>query len=240
MSFIVEVVGVRKVYGRLEALKGITLRVREGEIYGLVGPNGAGKTTLLRIVAGLVKPTSGTVRVAGLDPYVNFSETRRIIGYLPEEAGTYDFLTGYEHFYFYSKLYGLEKESIEYGIELSGLGERLRDYTRSYSKGMKRRLLLALVLMRKPRLALLDEPTAGLDVHASLNVRRVIKKYVEETRASVIVSSHNMLEIEYLCDRVGLIFNGRIVAEGTVGELLEKYSAENLEEVFEKATSGYV
>jgi len=105
---------------------------------------------------------------------------------------------------------------------------------------MKRRLLLALVLMRKPRLALLDEPTAGLDVHASLNVRRVIKKYVEETRASVIVSSHNMLEIEYLCDRVGLIFNGRIVAEGTVGELLEKYSAENLEEVFEKATSGYV
>lgn len=238
MSIIVDVENVWKVYGKVEALKGVSLRVREGEIYGLVGPNGAGKTTLLRIIAGLVKPTSGFVRVAGVDPYKDFLEARSLISYLPEEAGTYDFLTGYEHLVLYAKLYGLGRSSIEYGVELSGLGERLWDYTRNYSKGMKRRLLLALVLMTKPRLALLDEPTAGLDVHASLSVRRAIRKHVEGTKSTVIVSSHNMLEIEYLCDRVGLISGGKIVAEGSVDELLSRYNARNLEEVFEAATGG--
>jgi ABC-2 type transport system ATP-binding protein len=238
VSIIVDVENVWKIYGKVEALKGVSLRVREGEIYGLVGPNGAGKTTLLRIIAGLVKPTSGFVRVAGVDPYRDFLEARSLISYLPEEAGTYDFLTGYEHLVLYAKLYGLGRSSIEYGAELSGLGERLWDYTRNYSKGMKRRLLLALVLMTKPRLALLDEPTAGLDVHASLSVRRAIRKHVERTKSTVIVSSHNMLEIEYLCDRVGLISGGKIVAEGSVDELLSRYNARNLEEVFEAATGG--
>ena len=238
MSIIVDVENVWKIYGKVEALKGVSLRVREGEIYGLVGPNGAGKTTLLRIIAGLVKPTSGSVRVAGVDPYKDFLEARSLISYLPEEAGTYDFLTGYEHLVLYAKLYGLGRSSIEYGAELSGLGERLWDYTRNYSKGMKRRLLLALILMTKPRLALLDEPTAGLDVHASLSVRRAIRKHVERTKSTVIVSSHNMLEIEYLCDRVGLISGGKIVAEGSVDELLSRYNARNLEEVFEAATGG--
>jgi ABC-2 type transport system ATP-binding protein len=238
VSIIVDVENVWKVYGKIEALKGVSLRVREGEIYGLVGPNGAGKTTLLRIIAGLVKPTSGSVRVGGVDPYRDFLEARSFISYLPEEAGTYDFLTGYEHLLLYAKLYGLGKSSIEYGAELSGLGERLWDFTRNYSKGMKRRLLLALVLMTKPRLALLDEPTAGLDVHASLSIRRAIRRHVEGAKSTVIVSSHNMLEIEYLCDRVGLISGGKIVAEGSVEELLSRYNARNLEEVFEAATGG--
>jgi ABC-2 type transport system ATP-binding protein len=235
---VVEVVDVRKVFGRVEALRGVSLTVREGEIYGLVGPNGAGKTTLLRIIAGLLKPTSGLVRVSGLDPYKDFYRVRELLGYLPEDAGTYDYLTGYEHLLLYAKLYNLSSEAVEYGASLTQLGSRLYETTRGYSKGMKRRLLLSLVLMRRPRVALLDEPTAGLDVHASLSIRRAIRRYVEETGSTVIVSSHNMLEIEYLCDRVGLISRGRIVAEGSVDELLARYGAKNLEEVFEVVASG--
>lgn len=240
MSAVIKVYNVHKKYGKTSALNGVSLEVGEGEVYGLVGPNGAGKTTLLRVIAGLVKPTSGEVRVMNLDPYRDFYETRRLIGYLPEDAGTYDLLTGLEHLELYAKLYGLQEENIKYGVELSGLESRIHDQTRNYSKGMKRRLLLAMVLMRKPMVALLDEPTAGLDVHASLAVRRAIKKYVAETRATVIVSSHNMLEIEYLCDRVGLIHRGKIVAEGSVRELLNRYSASNLEEVFERVTGDRV
>ncbi|MEM4718352.1 MAG: ABC transporter ATP-binding protein [Desulfurococcaceae archaeon] len=234
MSIVIEVRDVYKNYGKLTALRGVSMTVKEGEIYGLVGPNGAGKTTLLRIISGLAKPTAGSVRVLGLDPYRYFDKTRDIIGYLPEEAGTYDLLSGYEHLLLFSRLYNLPNSTITYGVELANLGDRLRDQSKNYSKGMKRRLLLAMVLMRKPKVALLDEPTAGLDVHASLSIRRSIRKYVDETGASVIVSSHNMLEIEYLCDRVGLIHRGHIVAEGGVEELLYRYNAKNLEEVFEK------
>lgn len=232
-DFVIKVYDLHKVYERVHALQGVSIRVKEGEIYGIVGPNGAGKTTLLRIIAGLVKPTSGIVSVLGLDPYRDFDKTRHYIGYLPEDANTFDFLTGYEHLLVYAKLYGISLENMDYGIKLASLGSRLYELTKTYSKGMKRRLLLAMVLMRKPKITLLDEPTAGLDVHASLAIRRAIRKYVAENKATVIVSSHNMLEIEYLCDRVGLIYGGKIVTEGTVEELFSKYGAKNLEEVFE-------
>ena len=144
-------------------------------------------------------------------------------------------LTGYEHFKLYARICGLGEDAVKYGVELSQLGERLRDLTSTYSHGMRRRLLLALVLMRKPKIALLDEPTSGLDVYASVTVRSIIKKYVQETGATVIVSSHNMLEIEYLCTRVGLIYRGIIVDEGSPRELIEKYNVSNLEEAFVKA-----
>lgn len=235
---VVEVRDLYKNYGEIRALSGITLYVKRGEIYGIVGPNGAGKTTLLRIIAGLIKPTKGYVRVNGLDPYRDFNKTRYLIGYLPEEANTFDLLTGHEHLLLYTRLYGETPENTEYGVKLASLGDRLYSLTKTYSKGMKRRLLLAMTLMRKPQIALLDEPTAGLDVHASLNIRRVIRNYVEETNATVIVSSHNMLEIEYLCDRVGLIYKGQIAAEGSVEDLLVEYRARNLEEVFEHVAGG--
>ncbi|MEM4481255.1 MAG: ABC transporter ATP-binding protein [Desulfurococcaceae archaeon] len=236
MSVAVELRGIYKKYNNVVALRGISLRVSEGEIYGLVGPNGAGKTTLLRIIAGLVKPDQGNVYVHGLDPYSDYAAVRNMIGYLPEDANTYDLLTGYEHIFLYSMLYNLTKEGVEYGVKIAGLGERVNDLTKNYSKGMKRRLLLALVLMRKPRVALLDEPTAGLDVHASFRVRKAIKEYVIENKASAILSSHNMLEIQDLCDKVGLVHEGRIIAEGSPWQLIKQHNARNLEEVFIKLT----
>lgn len=234
---VVELIDVHKVYeNRVHAVKGVTLTVKEGEIYGLIGPNGAGKTTLLRMIVGLVKPSKGVVRVMGQDPYRDFDATRAFISYLPEDANTYPLLTGLEHLYFYAKIYGAVNadEMVKYGAEISGLGKRLNDLTLRYSHGMRRRLLLAVALMRKPKIAVLDEPTSGLDVHASVSVRNMIKKYVAETRATVIVSSHNMLEIEYLCDRVGLIHNGVLIAEDEPRKLMRDHNASNLEEVFTK------
>ncbi|MCY0868672.1 MAG: ABC transporter ATP-binding protein [Desulfurococcus sp.] len=231
---------IHKVYDRdVYAVRGVSFTVKPGEVYGLIGPNGAGKSTLLRIIAGIVKPTRGSITVYGYNPYKDFEETRALIGYLPEDAGTYPLLTGFEHLQFYARLYsGDVKSMTEYGAWITGLGDRLYEKTVNYSHGMKRRLLLGVVLMRRPKLAILDEPTSGLDVHASVAVRRVIRQYVSETGSAVLLSSHNMLEIEYLCDRVGLIYKGRIVVEGEPRKLIEEYEASNLEEVFTRIVSG--
>ncbi|RLG47652.1 MAG: multidrug ABC transporter ATP-binding protein [Thermoproteota archaeon] len=225
-----------KRYGRVEALRGLSFSVEEGEVYGLIGPNGAGKTTTLRIIATLLRPDSGRVEVFGLDALERPLEVRRIISYLPEEAGAYRNLTGEEYLRFMAGFYaedeGELEEMVERGAEISGLGDRLRDKTKTYSKGMKRRLALARALMVRPRLAILDEPTSGLDVVHAHHVRRVIREFAEEEGVTIIVSSHNMLEVQQLCDRVGLIHRGRLVEEGAPEELLGKYGASNLEDVF--------
>ena len=239
MSNVVEVEDLVKIYpGNIKAVDGLSFTVREGEIYGLIGPNGAGKTTTLRIIATLLKPTSGRVEVAGYDIVENPDEVRRNISYLPEEAGAYRNLTGVEYLRFMAELYAKSKEEAERmvkeAIEISGLGDKIYDKTSVYSKGMKRRLLLARTLMVKPKLAILDEPTSGLDVVHALHVRNIILKYAKEYKVTILLSSHNMLEVEYLCDRVGIIYKGRLYTEGKPSELIEEYKASNLEEVFAK------
>jgi ABC-2 type transport system ATP-binding protein len=238
LSFPIEANRVVKVFGSIHALDGLTFTVEPGEIFGLIGPNGAGKTTTLRIVSTLLLPTSGTVKVFGLDVLQKAAEVRGIITYLPEEAGAYRNLSGWEYLEFMAK-FNVENrdeahETVKEAAEISGLGRRLRDKAKTYSKGMKRRLLVARALMSKPKLAILDEPTSGLDVLHSYHVREIIKRYVKERGVSVLLSSHNMLEVEYLCGRVALLDKGKIVAEGKPQELKEKFESENLEEVFAK------
>ncbi|MCD6428490.1 MAG: ABC transporter ATP-binding protein [Desulfurococcales archaeon] len=230
----VEVVSLRKVFGNVVAVDGISFKVEEGEIFGLVGPNGAGKTTTLRILATLLRPTSGSVRVFGRDVVKECDEVRKLIAYLPEEAGAYKYLTGYEYLRFMAKVYGYGDEVVEEGIRLAGLGDAIHRYVGTYSKGMKRRLQVARTLMVRPKLAIMDEPTSGLDVIHAVYVRDIIKNYVKKYGITVIVSSHNMLEVEYLCDRIALLGRGRIVAIGNPKELISKYDAKNLEEVFVK------
>ena len=238
MAFAVEVIDLVKFYGKVKALDGLSFNVSEGEIFGLVGPNGAGKTTTLRIIATLLKPSSGIVRVFGHDVVEEADEVRKLISYLPEEAGAYRFLTGREYLEFMAKIYHMPSSVVEEGIKISGLGAAIDRQVRTYSKGMKRRLLVARTLMVKPKLAILDEPTSGLDVAHALYVRNTIRKYAKEYGVTVFLSSHNMLEVEYLCDRVALINKGRIVDMGATKELLEKYGVKNLEEVFIKAIGG--
>jgi len=238
MSVAVEATDVVKVFGEIHALDGLSFTVKSGEIFGLIGPNGAGKTTALRIVSTLLLPTFGDVEVFGLDVVDKASDVRRIITYLPEEAGAYPNLSGWEYLEFMAKFKTKSAAEIhsmvEDAAEISGLGKRLKDRVKTYSKGMKRRLLVARALMAKPKLAVLDEPTSGLDVLHAYHVRGIIKQHVEKHSVTVLLSSHNMLEVEHLCDRVALLNKGKIVAEGKPLELKEKFGSENLEEVFAK------
>lgn len=236
----IEVSNLVKVYsGGIPAVDGLTFSVEAGEIYGLIGPNGAGKTTTLRIIATLIKPTSGSVRVLGFDVVEQAENVRSMISYLPEEAGVYGNLTGYEYLRFVAEIYAKSEDEarsmIEEALDISGLGSRIRDRVKSYSKGMQRRLQVARTLMVKPRVAILDEPTSGLDVYHAHYIRKCIRRYVDEYGLTVLISSHNMLEIEYLCDRILLIHKGRGVDEGPPRLLKEKYSSSNMEEVFLKA-----
>jgi len=238
----VEVAGLRKSYKPTVALNGVTFNIREGEVFGLIGPNGSGKTTTLRILGTLIKPTDGSALIFGTDVVKEPDAVRRMIGYLPEEAGVYNNLTGNDYLNFIGRLYASTVEGVSDMVaqakEISGLGERLNDRAGGYSQGMKRRLLLARVMMLKPRLAILDEPTSGLDVVHSTHIRSLIRTYVKEFGVTVLLSSHNMLEVDYLCDRIVLMNKGRIVATGTPKELKEANAAPNLEEAFMKVVSN--
>jgi ABC-2 type transport system ATP-binding protein len=242
LSLAVDAESLVKQFGNVRALDGLTFNMKKGEIYGLIGPNGAGKTTTLRIICTLLLPTSGSIRVFGLDPVAQADEVRKIISYLPEEAGAYPNLSGDEYLEFMAKFNTKNqnefRETIKEAAKISGLAERLRDKTKTYSKGMKRRLLVARALMTRPKLAVLDEPASGLDVLHAYHVREIIKTYVKQHAVTILLSSHNMLEVEYLCDRVALLNKGKIVVEGKPDELKQQYKSENLEEVFAKVV-GY-
>ena len=238
LSLAVDAKALVKQFGGIRALDGLSFAIQPAEIYGLIGPNGAGKTTALRIISTLLLPTSGSISVFGVDVVGQAAEVRRIISHLPEEAGAYPNLSGWEYLEFmarFSRKSGGEfKQMIDEATEISGLGERLKDKAKTYSKGMKRRLLVARALMGHPRLAVLDEPASGLDVLHAYHVREIVKRYVRDYGVTVLLSSHNMLEVEYLCDRVALLNKGKIVVEGRPRELEAKFNSANLEEVFAK------
>ncbi len=232
---VVEVRNLVKSFGEFAALDNISFRVDEDEIFGLIGPNGAGKTTTLRILATLLLPTSGYVRVLGYDVVRDADKVRPLISYLAEDAGTYRNLTGYEYLSIVARVYfgsGTDAEStVEEAVKISGLGDRINDKMKTYSKGMKRRIQVARALMTKPRLAILDEPTSGLDIFHAQHVRRLIKRHVEEGGV-VILSSHNMLEVEHLCSRLAFIHRGRIMIEGEPQTIKDEYGVSNLEDAF--------
>jgi ABC-2 type transport system ATP-binding protein len=235
---VVEVRGLKKAYGPIVALDGISFDVLQGEVFGLIGPNGSGKTTTLRILSTLIKPTSGTAMVLGHDVVRDAEKVKGLISYLPGEAGAYQNLTGREYLRFMGNLYASNREELTQMIaaasDISGLGNRLGDKAKTYSQGMGRRLLIARSLMFKPKLAIMDEPTSGLDVVHATYVRRMIKDYVRDFGVTVLLSSHNMLEVDFLCDRIALINSGRLLAVGSPQEIKASTRADNLEDAFMK------
>jgi len=232
---VLSVSGLTKRYGDLEAVRGIDFEVGTGEVFALIGPNGAGKTTTLRMVATILRPSGGQISVGGTDAIADPGRVRKMVSYLPEEAGAYKNLKALEYLKFVADIFFDDKaraaHAVEVGREVSGLGDRLNDKLGSYSKGMTRKLLLARTVMTEPTLAILDEPTSGLDVINALELRERIKQ-LAAAGMSVLLSSHNMLEIEFLSDRVAIIANGCIHATGTAAELKQEYGTENLEQVF--------
>jgi ABC-2 type transport system ATP-binding protein len=237
LESVLQVENLRKLYGKFEALKGVSFEVKKGEVFALIGPNGAGKTTTLRIIATLLTPSDGKITFMGKDLRKESDFVRENISYLPEEAGAYKNMRGIDYLRFMATFYAKDQRELDEFLErarkICRLGDRLKDKVGTYSKGMTRKLLLARALMTKPTLAILDEPTSGLDVINALEIREIIREYVKEG-TSVLLSSHNMLEIEFLSDRVALINQGKILETGTSEELKERYNAKNLEEVFRR------
>lgn len=240
MNLALEIDSLVKRFGDTEAVSSVSFNVPEKEVFALIGPNGAGKSTTLKMVATILTPTSGSVKIFGQDISKYALQVREQISYLPEEAGAYKNLSGRAYLQFMASMYAhthaQAKEFASTGMEISGLGKRLKDKVKTYSKGMTRKLLLARTVMVKPKLAILDEPTSGLDVINALEIRDTIRN-LTRSGMTVLLSSHNMLEIEYLSDRVGLIHQGKMREIGSVDSLKEKYGARNLEEVFVKIAS---
>ena len=231
---------VRKSYGEREAVHGISLTVKEGEIFGLIGHNGAGKTTTLRMISTILRITGGRISVFGHDVATEPEEVRRIISYLPEDAGAYKDLTGRAYLEFMASFFatGAEKEEmVSRGMALADLGERIDSKVDTYSKGMMRRLLIARAIMPHPKLAIMDEVTSGLDVINAYEIREVIRS-IARSGVTVVMSSHNMFEVDMLCDRVGMIDQGNLILLGSPEELKEEYGVQTLEEVFVKAVKG--
>jgi ABC-2 type transport system ATP-binding protein len=232
--FALEVSQLSKRLGQQPVLKNLSFSVEAGEVFGLIGPNGAGKTTTLRIIATLLQIDSGRVGVLGYELPRDAVQVRQIISYLPEDAGAYRQMRGREYLEFVAHFFthaGKPAELVARGVDIAALGEAIDDKVETYSKGMMRRLLVARALMANPRLAILDEPSSGLDVINAREVRRIITD-AARGGMTVLLSSHNMLEVELICQRVALIHDGHIVATGSPQELKSQYHAANIEEVF--------
>ena len=232
---LVEVKNLVKNYGKIEAVRGISFTIDKGEIFGLIGPNGAGKTTTLRVLSTLLTITSGNIKIMNYDLDKKPGEIRKIISYLPEDAGAYKNLTGRKYLEFIANFFESDQKQdmIRKGIEIADLSDRIDDRVDTYSKGMTRKLLVGRALMTNPKLTILDEPTSGLDVINAQEIRKLIKN-TSKKGTTILLSSHNMLEVEYLCDRIALLSKGKIVEEGVPKTLMNKYKASNIEEVFTK------
>jgi len=242
MAKVLEVKELSKQYSKVLAADKVSFDIEEGEIFALIGPNGAGKTTTIRMISTLITPTSGDAVVAGNSVVKNPDKVRECITYLPDEAGAYKNMTGLKYLQFMAGLFDTDLDKINACVdkakEICGLGDRLNDKIGSYSRGMTRKLLLARAVMTKPKLAILDEPTSGLDVLNAIEIRKTIKKLAKEEGISFLLSSHNMLEIEFVSDRVGIISKGHLMVTGRSDELKERYNAANLEEVFERVVTA--
>jgi len=214
-----------KRYGRLLAVNDLSLTVEEGEVFALLGPNGAGKTTTMSVLMGFIFPTVGSIRIFGQDMTDEGRETRRRIGFMPEELGLYDSLTGYEHLEFYGRLFGMEKrereEKIHDMLQLVGLTDRKDSLVREYSHGMRQRLGVAQALINEPDLLILDEPTSGLDPRASHEVREIIKSLAAR-HITLILSSHLLHEVEQVCDTVAIINKGKLIRKDTIKDLVRE------------------
>lgn len=243
MGEILRVENLTKEYKKgVVAVNSVNFSVNEGEIFALIGPNGAGKTSTIRMISTLITPTDGDAFVDGHSIIKEPDKVRQAITYLPDEAGAYKTMTGMDYLYFMAGLFSSDKDEIDTfvnrGVNMCGLGDRLEEKIGGYSRGMIRKLLLSRAVMTRPRLAILDEATSGLDVINALDIRKTIRKLSAEDGMSFLLSSHNMLEIEYVSDRVGIMAHGKIMAVGTIDELKQRYEAANLEEVFERVVTS--
>ena len=219
MMMMIKIIGLTKNYGNHNAVDNLTLDIYENEVFGLLGSNGAGKTTTIHMLATLLKPSSGSATVNGYDIVGQPAKVRSSIGIVFQAPSSDDMLTGYENLQLHSMLYSIprhaRKQRIDEVLNLVGLTERMHDQVKTYSGGMRRRLEIARGLLHKPKVIFLDEPTLGLDPASRETMWKYIQRLVKEEKMTVILTTHYMEEADMLCDRIGIIDKGRIVALDT-------------------------
>jgi len=224
MSF-VEIKDLRVAYGKFQAVKGISFAIPKGEIFGFIGPNGAGKSSTIKVLATLLKPTSGSASIAGVDVVKDPQKIRRLIGYVPDFFGVYQDLSVREYLHFFAAAYDIPRAKRERlvadALALTDLAEKIDAPVDGLSRGMKQRLSLARVLLHDPELLLLDEPASGLDPRARIEMRELLKE-LGRLGKTILISSHILHELAQLCSRIGIIEQGRMMAEGTVEELFRR------------------
>ena len=235
----IETRGLSRHFGSTTAVDQLDLAVRGGEIYGFLGPNGAGKTTTIRMLCGLLRPTAGSIRIGGVDLAADPMAVRAMIGFVPDTPPLYEYLTATEYIGFVASLYRLpaavRDERAAFHLQQLGLADRAHELCKSLSHGMRKKLHIAAVLTLAPRVLILDEPTNGLDPRSG----RVLKDVLARARddgTTVFLSTHVLATAEEICDRVGILNRGRLLAEGTMAELRARDGARSLEEVFLRLT----
>ena len=225
-GIIIETTNLTRRYGRQTAVNGLNLKVKQGEIFGFLGPNGAGKTTTLLMLLGLSGPSNGSATVCGLDPLRMAREVKRHVGYLPENVGFYSDMDAVQSLEYVADLNGLKKvearEKINELLEMVGLKEEARKKTAAFSRGMKQRLGVAEVLIKDPEVLFLDEPTLGLDPEGAIQIINLIQSLNKEKKMTVLLSSHNLHQVQKMSHRVGIMIGGNLIAEGSIDSLAEE------------------
>ncbi len=238
-----EVRNLTKKFGDLVAVDRVSFEVEKGEIFGFLGPNGAGKTTTLRMIYGVLQPTEGDVLVNGVSVRKDPEGAKRSLGVMPEDTGLYARLTAEENLLYFGKLRGMPeaelRRSIPEILERLGLLEKRYVLADKLSKGMKRKLAFARAVLHNPEILLLDEPTSGVDVMSAREIRAMISEYASQG-GTVVLSTHNMWEVQQLCHRVGIINRGRLIYVGSVEELERLTGEKEFEEVFVRLIKGEV
>ena len=228
---------LRKSFGEVKAVNGVSFEARDGEITGLLGPNGAGKTTTLRMLYSLLPPDAGEIRIDGLDPARDAMEIKRTLGVVPDSRGLYSRLTARENIRYYGELHGMAREAIDARIEeltrTLDMGDFIDRRTEGFSQGQRVKVAIARAVVHSPQTVLLDEPSNGLDVMST----RALRDYVRGLKRAghcVVLSTHIMQEVAALCDRIVIIAKGEVAANGTAAELLERAACESLEDAVVK------
>lgn len=226
MEKILEINGLTKIYKNDRGISDIQLEVFRGDIFGFLGPNGAGKTTAMKIMTGLMKADSGDVKIFGHSIHTEFEKAMRKVGCIVETAESYSYLTAYENLRQLSRYYAdIGNQRIDEVLELTGIKKYKNERVRNFSLGMKQRLGIAAAILSKPELVILDEPLNGLDVEGMLDMRNLIKALAETMKTTFFISSHLIHDIELTCNRIGIIFDGRILSVDYTENILKNYAS---------------